>query len=175
MKDKRFLTGLGLGLIIGTVLLQLMNIANLGSDNTLLSNRDEDKGFTQQEVNEMIRTALEKAQINTEKVPEASPDVIPVADLDINSESNNQTQSAVEQEISDNTETPNPQYSITIKPGMSSDQAAEALFEAMLIEDKTLFIKELSHRKLANKIQVGTFLFKKLPTLNELIERLTKA
>lgn len=64
MKDRKFLTGLGVGLIIGALLLQLMNIASSGSGDTVLP-RSEDKVYTQEQVDKLIHDAVRQAQTGT--------------------------------------------------------------------------------------------------------------
>lgn len=168
-KDKRFLTGLGFGLIAGAILLQLMNVATSGdmvmpeSENSNESRqytvseltdiadqlgyriykRDE-KRYTEGEAGELVRAAIEQDR-EREQQP-ATPE-----------------QPAEKQS-----------YVFTIKSGMSSDQVAEALVNAKLIDDGDAFKKELARRELTNKIQVGDFTFEKKPSLAELIDKITK-
>jgi predicted TIM-barrel fold metal-dependent hydrolase len=167
IKDKRFLTGLGTGLIAGAILLQVMNFASAQS-NQLVS---PDKLYSQEEADELIRAALVKAndtvikEAEEEQAAEQTPAQVQIVD---EIPLSNSEESAV-QENNVNV----PAYALTVYYKMTSEEVAEAAQEALLIEDTELMLKELIDRKLTGRIQVGQYTFTEKPEISELIRIIT--
>jgi len=171
IKDKRFLTGLGAGLIIGAVLLQLMNFAEAGRTPAPLS----DKLYSQEEADVLVRQELDQAAQH-----EADANN-PIADVPGEQEPADE-QAAGDEEPSDSQpvdeidaeiDADEQSYEITIRYRMTSEDAAEAALEAGLIDDKDVLLQELIRRNLTYRLQIGTFTFTSRPTVAELVDVLT--
>lgn len=185
IKDKRFLTGLGSGLIIGAILLQLMNVASSGAQRMTASQSDDtvtegeytaeqlveiadklgyavyeksEKWYSQEKVDELVRTAEEKGK-EAARIEQSRGTELPAKD------------ELPAQESS--TEVTSVSYRLTIESGMSSEKVAEALVSAKLIDETDAFLNELNRRKLTDKLQIGPFEFDHKPTLTELINMIT--
>ncbi len=171
-KDKRFLTGLGTGLIIGAILLQLMNFAGAGRESVVPT----DKLYSQEEADELVRKALVQAAEQTlaeeeakAESSEADEDALSAAEIEDDS-----IQADLESsEDSDDEVEATATYEVTIRYRMTSEDAADAAIEAGLLDDKDAFLQELIRRNLTYRLQIGTFTFNTKPTIPELVQTLT--
>ena len=156
VKKRSFWTGLGLGLIAGCLLLQMMLIGSAEPamssieeiDVETLKQQAENLGYRLYESGERWYSNAELA----EKVSEAKQDAL----------------ASVEQNME-----PGLERAVYIAPGMSSIQVADLLAKVSLIEDKDLFIQEIKKRKQQGQIQAGVISFKGEPDIAEIIDRLT--
>lgn len=165
-KDRRSLFGLGAGMIIGAILLQLISFAQpdgapaaSGPEAAAeqLQRMAEELGYavypkserryTEQELDERLEAAHREWQesriADGRKIGETSHGV--------------------------------PVYLLVIEPGMGSQQVAEALVASGLIDDAAAFEEELRKRRLAGRIQAGSFTFVGQPELTEIIETITSS
>lgn len=185
LKDNRLLIGLGLGLIIGAILLQLMNVAITGVEqNDVLTDSiidgkeyslEELRGiaesldyniieksvvlYTQSQLDDAILKANQS--LNEEPVVKETEVEAPV-DIE------NSSRKPVQEEIVESTS-----YLITIQSGMGTKDVTKLLLSSGLIDDAESFETELSRRELNNKIQVGPFEFTTKPSLTALINKIT--
>lgn len=182
LKDKRYLFGLGTGLIIAAILLELMHFAEAGTGGALLppSVSDEERTYS---VDERTYSADELRRIAGNMgydIYEKSIKLYTQAELD--EQLALQAESAGEQsvappddselgEIVENTNTMS--FSITIKQGMRSFEVSELLVKAGLIDDAKAFTEVVNLRGLTNRIRVGTFVFTERPDTDALIEAIT--
>jgi predicted TIM-barrel fold metal-dependent hydrolase len=168
IKDKRFLTGLGTGLIAGAILLQVMNFASAQS-NQLVS---PDKLYSQEEADELIRAAVVEANDPVTKVAEEEQQAAEQSPAQVQIVDEIPLSNSEEPEGQENNETVSA-YSLTVYYKMTSEEVAEAAKEALLIEDTELMLKELIDRKLTGRIQVGQYTFTEKPEISELIGIIT--
>ena len=165
LKDNRLLIGLGIGLIIGAVLLELMNVAMMGVPQETPSNEIliDENIYTVEQL-ENIADALDY------KIIEKSLVYFTQADMD--EAILKAQQSVVTAPTQESVQSESP-YSITITYGMGTENVVKLILEAGIIEDEDIFMEEMRRRKLNNIIQVGTFEFDEKPSLTELIDRIT--
>lgn len=191
LKDTRLLIGLGIGLIIGALLLQLMNVAVNGvNQNSLLNNNDvlasehtieqlaaiaealdyriiekSVKYYTQEEMDKSIDEA--KKTMSSEQTTDNNKPIVkePVVEQPVVEAP--KAEPIVVKEVVKET------YRIQIQSGMVTSDVTSLLLSSGLISDVASFEKELARRNLNKSIQIGTFEFDKKPSLTELINKIT--
>jgi hypothetical protein len=168
LKDNRLLAGLGIGLILGAILLQLMNLAVSGVGQNALTGDSaiSEKEYTLEELRDIAdqldHYIIEKsAVVYTQKeLDDAVLQAVEEASV-----SETPEEKPVDSKVTS--------YRFTIKAGMVTDEVTDLLMDIGLINDAESFKKELSDRNLNNRIQVGTFEFNEKPSLTELINKIT--
>ncbi|MEX2416092.1 MAG: hypothetical protein WD424_08100 [Paenibacillaceae bacterium] len=176
LKDNRMLIGLGIGLIIGAILLQLMNLAitGVGHDALLNDSNIDENQFTLEELKAIADSleynVIEKSVVlyTQDEMDEAvlhakeSVEQVPVV-------KETEVEAPAKKLVIGNSAT----YHISIESGMVTEDVTQLLITAGLISDAESFKEELTRRKLNNKIQVGTFEFSEKPSPTELINIIT--
>lgn len=165
-KNKFFWYGLGIGLIVASLLLQLASMSDQSKDEAAEA-IDWDILFNEQ-FDELTQAAESQGYI-----------LLNVNELEYIDQPNKSEQS----------ETPNAQpetsveHPIDVQPettvleityGMTSIDVAELLEELKLIEARDMFEETMAQRGLNRRIQIGTYEFTESPELNELIDLITK-
>lgn len=175
LRDRRFLTGLGAGLMIGAMLLQLMTAFGSGPAETVddalrreetpadpdrlaeearrlgLVLHDASKTWlTREEADAMVREAVDRAR---EEAPAAGGRT-----------------GGVEAVGPD--ELPH-YYLVEIRAGMTSDEVGSMLHAAGLVDDLDEWRREMDARGLTIRIRAGTYAFAYKPDLAELIDAVT--
>lgn len=163
-RDKGSLYGLGAGMIIGAILLQLMTFARTDSEPAA-----QMPGATEEQLQAMAA--------------ELGYDIYPKSERRYtDAEVQEQIAKALEQERDDRsavglkvgeTSEGTAVYLVVIEPGMGAQEVAEALALAGLIEDAGAFEDELSRRRLTRRIQIGSFTFVGKPEPSEIISAIT--
>jgi hypothetical protein len=195
LKDTRLLIGLGIGLIIGALLLELMNVAITGVSQDALSNKINDSALTQEYTIKQLKDIADSLDYNIieksvvyytqgemdEAIVKARKSAIaepaadtkqpavtePVVKQPVVKEP--QVEGTAEKVVNGKTSS----YLIRIDTGMVTADVTELLMTVGLISDVDSFEKELNRRKLNESIQVGTFEFANKPSLTELINKIT--
>ena len=159
MKLKYYLRGLGIGILVATVILIISfsgHKADLSDEEIIARAQALGMVMTEQKKTDVIPKGTENLDTEgTEKIPKA---VEPVA--------TEQTQPA--SETGDTS-----QLAITIEPGDSSNTVADKLFVAALVDDAAAFNKYLVDNKYDSSIQPGTFTIPKGTTYEEISKLLT--
>ncbi|PWW06425.1 hypothetical protein DFQ01_103328 [Paenibacillus cellulosilyticus] len=187
-KDRRFLSGLGAGIVAGALLLQLMT---MGQQSASLpdSEQSDQPMYSEQEVQEMIEKAkadakaeadtnaaageqasTEGEQVKTPEAPEApkQPEDAKAA-VQPEQPSSPVADAAAEEEAQSTTV--EKQVVIRIQPGANLTSTAKILSDNGLITSQSKFISKMkSDKKL---VRAGYFAFKGEPTLDEVITTLT--
>ena len=159
LNHRYFYYGLGLGLVIGSLLLQLFSVLPAAdglpkagesgehiSDEATLKEAASRFGYQLVKAEENTYTAEEVERIRQQAQQEA-----------------NEASAAQVQE----------KRTFVITPGMSSEKVGEILSDLRLIENKEQFMQLMSERGLHKKIRTGTYTFTGSPTVDEIIERIT--
>ncbi|TCZ79989.1 hypothetical protein E0485_03770 [Paenibacillus albiflavus] len=155
MNRKQLWIGIGVGMIIGALLLQLMLLVPrdseaMNSENQASSNSN--KVYSEEEFNQKLQTRLQE-ELDKQPKPTPEPSVNP-------------------------TPTPAPEISkqtvIFVAYRATSDDVVKMLASTELINDSDAFMKELVKRKLTNKIRTGVHTFNGSPTIDEIIDNLVK-
>ncbi|MFF2089039.1 hypothetical protein [Paenibacillus sp. NPDC058174] len=170
LRNRMFLTGLGIGIIVGALLLQLLQIgeqsqAKLGE--SLFAG--EEKQYTQQELDTAVAAAREEKAADkpssipagTEATTAPSPSATPVA----STEPEKKPESTEKPQQTEEPEAPVQELVLQIKGGTNLTETAKLLAENGLIEDKAAFISAMKR----SKFRAGYFLFKGKPQLKEVI------
>ncbi len=157
LKNKSLLTGIGLGMILGAVLLQLTYSVPSPGEKPLQGDAATvaEKVYSQQEVDALLRQDREEQRQAWEKEAKQQDNL----------------QNAVP--ASGGTEGASSAGLIVIVPGEGSQSVAEKLLEAGLIDDKRQFEDRLGELKLSRTIQPGEFTFEDRPDIDEIISRIT--
>ncbi|MEX1031024.1 MAG: hypothetical protein WDZ91_13410 [Paenibacillaceae bacterium] len=195
LKDTRLLIGLGIGLIIGALLLELMNVAITGVSQDALSNEINNGTLTEKYTLEQLKDIADSLDYNiieksvvyytqgemdeaivkakksaiAEPVTDPKQPIVtePVVKEPVVKEP--EVVGTAEKVVNGNTTT----YRIRIETGMVTANVTELLLTVGLISDVDSFKKELNRRKLNESIQVGMFEFTTKPSLTELINKIT--
>lgn len=169
--------GLGLGLIIGAILLELMNVAISGVEqdavltNSILDSKEYTLGELKAIADSLDYNIIEKSVVFytqnelDEAIIEAKTKQ-PAVDEPVEEESKVETVEDIETTTT---------YQITIQSGMGTKAVSKLLLSSGLIDDADSFEEELSRRGLNNKIQVGPFEFTTKPSLTALINKITSS
>ncbi|NIK68858.1 MULTISPECIES: hypothetical protein [unclassified Paenibacillus] len=171
-KNRSFVAGLGVGIIAGAILLQLMQIGD-ESQRKLSDgfNDGEPKLYTQAQLDEKLaeerakasQNAMETANPEAEK-PEESPAVKapePPAD---SSKNDDKKEAAAEKPAEEVVK-----RQLRITGGMNLTDTAELLAGQKLISDKAAFIKAMKNKP----VRAGYFIFEGNPTVTDIIRILT--
>mgnify|MGYP001180874485 CR=1 FL=1 len=171
-KNRSFVAGLGVGIIAGAILLQLMQIGDESQQNLSDGFKDgEPKLYTQADMDtklaeeraKAIKEAEQATEATTEKpeespAPEASK---PPADEDKKDVTAQKPEAEEESVLI--------KRQVRITGGMSLTDTANLLAEQQLISDKDAFIKVMSKKP----VRAGYFIFEGDPTIEEIIRILT--
>jgi hypothetical protein len=166
-KNKGFLYGLGLGLILGAGLLQLMNFAVL-DDKTIT--------FDTQTSSPSIAPTI-AAAATVEPVTTVKP--VDKVNAPITPSSSAASTPAITKSEEPATPTPaavdaNPAGIIVlIQTGMSSSEVASLLFNKGIIADQKAFDDSLSHLKLDRIIRIGSYTFLPNEKDEDIINKIT--
>lgn len=159
-KNRLFLNGLGIGLIIGALLLQLMNaVPSAGKEAD--SPQQSGNATPLMDLNEIKSRAGELGL----RIIEKDQKVYTQAEL------NNQVEKSKQEAIQ--SASPHTRWAFAISGGMSSSQIADMLLSLQIIEDQNAFEEELKSQSLESKIRAGIYIFDEKPPLIELIHRIT--
>jgi rhodanese-related sulfurtransferase len=159
-KNKRFVSGVGVGLIAGALLLQMMiaareadrKIAVPAGGQTESVQWDEQKVRTLAEQNKyaLIRQSeldqLRGHLLKAEKAAKQAPSPVPAADKTV----------------------------VYIVDGMSSTDIVNYLFEAGIINDKLTFEERITKDNLEGSIIKGRHIFRKGQTMEDVLAEITK-
>lgn len=168
-KDKRFLIGLGTGLIVGSILLQLMNIAETDNQTLLFPDQEEE---TKQEIT-MEQWTAAADRLGYEYYPRTEKRYTQEEVDALIEEAVNTAKDSFALQPEEGMEVSNSEYEVMITEGMPSNAVAEALLEAGLIDDLNAFKQQLRSGKLERKILSGRFTFPQKPSMEEIIETIT--
>lgn len=173
MSKSKFYMGLGIGLICGAILLQLMMVARDLGDMTQVQD-EEPVSWTEAELETVTEEQwLSMADRFDYQAIGKDVKIYRQEQLD------EAVQAAREQErqaIADKAPAVGDTggYSISIMNGMTSDDVADLLLSLGLIESEESFTRILDERNLHSRIQVGNFTFEGKPDVGEIITAITK-
>lgn len=153
MNKKQLWVGIGVGMIIGAILLQLMLLVPRGSNDAAAhpqGQQGSSKIYSEEEFNQKLQTRLQE-ELN--KQPKPTPEPAPT--------------SAPPPEVVKQTV-------IYVAYKTTSEEVAKMLTSSGLITDSDAFMKEMINRKLTGKIRTGVHIFEGSPTTDEIMDNLTK-
>jgi hypothetical protein len=178
LNDRKILNGLGIGLVVGALLLELMNQSVVtmppATDNnppasvsdtalTPLSGTTEnnvatERKYTQTEVDSMIQQKLAEAAAANKSAPSPQPDP---------PKTNDATSDLKKDETADIT------TAVIIQEGLSASEIAELLYRSKIISDREQFLQLLEERNLNRRIQRGYFEFHGHSDVEEIVDQIT--
>ncbi|MWV43520.1 hypothetical protein GRF59_07720 [Paenibacillus sp. HJL G12] len=199
IKNRSFMIGLGSGLLVGVLLLQLMNA---GANQEILSQTTEagkltkeqlqeqaeamdmkvidaeDKLMTEEEWKRQMIDKSSKAQGTDAKTPDAGNKTeepkTPEQPVSPTSKINDQAPKAQKPVVSKNPEKPaSPSVNVKIASGSNLTAVADKLKQSGIISDTASFIKKGRSQKMSTKIQSGTFEFTPGEDFNSIIAKIT--
>jgi hypothetical protein len=165
-KNKMYVYGLGVGLIVGAILLQLMNIALHNNNPQAYANTR----IEELDPNKLKEQASKYFQVFDQKVKVFSQ-----------SEFDNELKKSVQEE-KDKFAAANPTPATTaskrtvvyIQPNLPASSVTEILFKSGVVSDRIKLEEELVKQQATNKIQVGYHIFEGAPDLQQVIANLQK-
>lgn len=168
-----FLYGLGTGLIIATLLLQLLNYKeeskSLNKDAEALGPAEMadkwDDLFMDQ-----LDEITEAAERNGYRV--ILENKVPPEETNDKGSSTSESETQGDDLLTESTETAK-EVLLTISSGMGSGEVAQELYELKLIQNIDEFIQLLNSKQLNTRIQVGSYRFEGSPEMNQIIEQIT--
>ncbi|MBP2001089.1 hypothetical protein J2Z69_002132 [Paenibacillus shirakamiensis] len=191
MKNRLFMLGLGIGLIAGALLLQIMNFGQGSSTGTLATREQidkaaivqglkvyssEDKVYTEKEWQE--KQAKEKASKEKPVTPTKEP-VVPkavVAPTTPEQPANKDDNPSVKAPANSTTSSPKEPSvtTFTIVSGDTLNDVAAGLKKAGIINDASGFVQVADGLKANYRLQMGDFQFKKGENVESIITKITK-
>ncbi|MDO7905803.1 peptidase [Paenibacillus sp. JX-17] len=197
IKNRTFILGIGIGLILGALLLQLAIIgkgeeATPASSSTGELTREEleaaakqlnlkvtdssEQLMTEEQWREKVISDNKKAAVQSSKAPAAAEKPAePAAPKTPEAKSSTQAQTAAPQNPSKpvTTQPETPQVNYKISSGSNLNSVAQGLKEAGVIRDAAAFRSRASELKINRKIQSGTFTFNKGESFDSIINKIT--
>ncbi|GGG80567.1 hypothetical protein [Paenibacillus radicis (ex Gao et al. 2016)] len=171
LKNRMFLTGLGMGIIVGALLLQLLQIgeqsqAKLGES---LFSGDE-KQYSQQELDAAVAAARQEKTPDKPAISPAGTEAtaVPSATPVTTTQPEKEPPSTEKPKQNEEPEAPVQELILQIKGGMNLTGTAKLLADNGLIEDEAAFIAAMKRSKKPT-VRAGYFLFKGKPQLQEII------
>lgn len=153
MNKRQLWMGIGIGMIVGAILLQLMIVIPSSNDAPLAQVQDKldpAKVYSQDEFNQELELRVKEA---LDKQAKVSP--VPTAPATSPPEIEKQTV-------------------IYVAYRTTTEEVVKMLNSSELITDSDAFMNEMVKRKLTGKIRTGVHLFKGTPTFDEIIDNLVK-
>ncbi|MUT66383.1 hypothetical protein [Paenibacillus sp. NEAU-GSW1] len=173
LKNRNFLTGLGIGIIVGALLLQLMLIGEQsqrelgaglnGADEKLYSQAELDAAIEAERMDAQSRQSAETATESDAKKTEAPSNTPAATETPKPSATSGNTEKTKQ-------ETP-VERKVRIVGGMNLTSTAKLLFEEGIITDQSEFIAKMKRSK--KQVRAGHFLFKGQPALDEVMKVIT--
>lgn len=190
MKNRHFLLGIGIGLIVGALLLQLMNTAQeVGTKELYTADQvkkaaeslglkvygEDDEVFTAEEWEKKTETKQKKSQSsptdtvkpnapNAPSAPKNTKSVQPKVPAKPNKPS---TEKPAE------VDKPVTKISVKITPGTTLTQVGSILKLSGVISDQESFIKQAKSKKLTKNIRTGSYQFVPGESFDSIAEKLT--
>lgn len=169
LKNKSFLNGFGIGLILGAVLLQLMFIAQ--AEPTSFPMEEESRQetlYNEQQLQERIQMALERQR---------EEEITPLQDeLKQAREQLEQLQTELdqsEQEVKKEPAEASQPVTLRVKAGMSAIKVADELYRLKLIDDPEAFVRLAVQSDVKDKLRTGNYVFETKPDMGTILKRLT--
>ncbi|CAM4275962.1 hypothetical protein FHS16_002126 [Paenibacillus endophyticus] len=174
LKNRIFLIGLGLGIMIGALLFQLMLSGEQSREK--LAERDNettDKLYTQIEVDALLKAERDSIELDQDVGSEASkqetqPAVTPVPSAE---PPNKVEETAESPTVVPENEKAVINHVIRIKAGIGLSKTAELLTSNHIIDDGAAFIAEMKKSK--KLVRAGYFLFHEDSTIEQVITVVT--
>lgn len=199
IKNRSFMIGLGSGLLVGALLLQLMNVGadqqdlhqtvsvgkltkeqlqEQAEDMNLKVVDAEDQRMTEEEWKQQMVDKSSKPQGNGVKAPEAGKKAeapqTPEQPASPGSKANNETPKSEVPAVSKRPEAPaTPSVSVKIASGSNLTDVADKLKKSGIISDTASFVQKGRSQKMSTKIQSGTFEFTPGEDFSSIIAKIT--
>ncbi|MBD2845258.1 hypothetical protein IDH44_08650 [Paenibacillus sp. IB182496] len=160
-KRRLFLAGLGAGLIVGALLLQLMWAGQAQqAQMSRLDELSEERRYSQEELDQILER--EEARLRAELSSDSGVD--PAAGRD-------QAAGGAAADTDPHDETPPLVRIVTIRSGMTLEEVAVMLEDYGLIEDRYSFVSAMKAR--SNQIRSGKFYFEGRPDAADIEQTIT--
>lgn len=168
LKNRSLLTGLGIGLILGSVMLQSVHaVQQLERPAATLTPRAAAEQLSAEELREIalqkgfVLHAKEETLFTREQMEEARSKAVEAARSEWAAQAPDAAKPALYKK------------GVYIKPGLDAFSVAARLEEFGVIADRDRFVESLAQQKLHTKIQFGYFEFAPEATLQEVIDTVT--
>jgi hypothetical protein len=172
-KNKMYLNGLGVGLIAGAILLQLMIVSKEASSKfsaaeTMSSGKPQVTGSAPPADADLQKLKAEAAK--SFQVFDKNVKLYTQAELDA------ELQKKLKEEKDKSTAgtpTAAKRTYIYIQPSLPASSVAELLYKAEIVTDRRALEEELVKQNVVNKMQVGFHVFEGMPNMQQVIKNLT--
>lgn len=164
-RNKIYLYGLGIGLIVGAVLLQLMIISSKYSQTDTIANVTSNIPIEELDAQKLKAEAAKSFQVFDKNVK-----VYIQADFDA------ELQKKLKEEkdkLPTASSSPAKRTYLYIQPNLPASSVAELLYKAEIVTDRRAFEEALIKQDVTNKMQVGFHMFEGAPDLQQIIKNLT--
>lgn len=165
LKNKPFLNGLGIGLIVGACLLQLAIIAQTRPDSFPA---EEELHYNEQQLQEQIHSSMERQK---EEVIKPLEEQLERAGQQL-AQLQAQLVQAAEEQVKQEQERIQA-VMLRIKPGMSASKVADELHKLQLVEDPEAFVQLAVKSGAKDKLRTGNYVFETKPAMETILEVLT--
>lgn len=183
MKLKSYLRGLGLGIIITTIILVIaFRGRSIQMDDSDVISRAYELGMTETSLYAANEAATENTMPEsmetepvTEPVTESSAEGVTESEGETASEQPETEMTTAETTTAEITTAAAKSVTLVFENISSADKASRLLYEAGVIQDIDEFNRYLSENGLATKVGEGTFEFTKNMTFDEIAKIITRA
>jgi hypothetical protein len=172
-KNKMYLNGLGVGLIVGAILLQLMLVSKEASSKFSAAE-------TMASVKPQPSQPAQSADIDSQKLKAEAAKSFQVFDKGVKfykqAEFDAEWQKKLKEEKDKSaaaSPVPNKRTYIYIQPDLPASSVAELLYRAEIVTDRRTLEEELVKQNVVNKMQVGFHVFEGTPNMQQVIKNLT--
>lgn len=168
LKNRSFLKGMGTGVIVGAMLLQLMLLVQDTKDRVNLPDNTADKPAQAELTAELVR---EKAASLNLQVFDKGIKLYNQAQLE---ETVNKAVEAAKAEAAAALPAPGPkQVTVYITPGMTAVQVVDYLYQSGVIVDRLAFQTAISQQQATASIRSGLYTFNLNESIPDVIAKLT--
>lgn len=162
MKLKYYLRGLGIGIVVTTLILTISFKISSGMSDSDVIDRAKELGMVMQDETEDTLFAETTSEDNKETVDNETTEAV-TTDAETTEQETTEQETTEEQTTETPTEAPVEEtdpviYSdIVISPGASSSSVAKSIADAGIVSSQKDFDKYLNDNNFSEKIEVGTF------------------
>lgn len=167
-RNKTFMSGLGIGLVVATLAMQIIFSVNQMEHKTAVNSEQaiDLETVKQYAQNNGYRLVAKEEKLFTSEQMEMEK-------KKISDEYDKKIDAIKSQNKQTETETGSAKKGIYIKQGLDASEVSARLKEFGIIKDEDKFIESLSQQRLNGKIQFGYYEFPANPGLQEVIKEIT--
>ncbi|KIL39220.1 hypothetical protein SD70_21340 [Gordoniibacillus kamchatkensis] len=160
-KNRAMLSGVGIGLIAGAILLQVMLVAKGTGAAPMPAGKAAPEDMDPKQLKEVAQKYYQVYDKNEKLFTQADVD--------------KKVQDALKAQPNPNAGAAGKKVAVYVSPGLIATQVAELLYRSGVVADRNAFEKMLNEQRLTDKIQVGYHVFEGTPDPQQVVQTLLSA